>query len=382
MKKIARPLQVLSYKQMVIYLFVSFGFLAILFFCFISCAPPEGAGRLGSGDGDEVDEVEDCTGDDQCQKVCEKIYDESWRECNSKGAETVSNLHRVFNRLRSSSVRRSKLDDLSSDDDSGININHFRTYLEVGADGWLRQIEGYSTDEGNDFKPYSKDSAQKVIEWLAEEENAAEVLSDVSRGSEILEALLKAAITSASTGLPRLCFWINGAYKVIVESETVFNPDEYPKIKIEDSSDSEVFNIRIDGSRYKDLYNLLSCREVSEPNGHDIFSLAADESNPHLFDVAFNLLDEVCAGSVLKSSKSQKEAICRRIMMCVLAIHYNGEKEIGGEIASITEDSDDVSNWDGWAYAEERFSDSSGGFDTDQACDLSSTEFGGNIEID
>ena len=379
MKAFINCLRDLSYKQLVVYLFVAFGSLIVLCSGFVSCAPPGEDTQLTSGsEGDEdeeEEEVEDCKGDDQCQYVCEKIYDESWRECSRESSETVSNLHRVFNRLRSDTVKRSKLDDIS-EGEGRITLDHFKKYLEVGADGWIRQIEGYTTDQGKTLDPYDANKANEVVEWLVENEKVAEILSNVGRGSDVLEELLKAAKLSGSAVTK--CFWRDSTRKLAtMTGETKFNSSGNT-VKILEVGTSNVAkaNFEIDGSRYYNLYDLLSCRGVSRSGGHDIFSLAADEGNEALFGVAFDLLDEVCRDSVLKSRESEKKAICRRAMMCVLAIQYN---DTGG---NLTANPDDVSKWDGWSYAKDQFSESSSGFDEDQACDVNDNEFGGNIDLD
>ena len=362
---------------MFICLFVTSCSLGVFLFSFVSCDPPINVRFPSSeddGDGndyDDDDDYEDCRGYEQCEDVCELIYNESWVECSELDSDEVNDLQRIHSRLKASSLSRAKLIEISNEEGE-VELNALEEYLEIGVDGWLKQIDGYETKEGNDVDPYDDENAQKVISWLAEEENVARILAEVDGGSRVLEALLMTATSG-------FCFWKNSRSADANYSSTVsFNSNfSGGKITIEIPDGSTPIDIEIDDSGLSNLYDLLSCTNVDGNSGPDIFSLAADEENRYLFELAFDLLDEVCEDSSLRSGEEEKEDICLRAMMCVVAI-----KNVSNGNASASE----IASWDGWGTgsnsygAKDRFRNS--GFKDTQACDISDREFGGNIDLD
>ena len=380
MKNSIKLLKVDLCKKWMFYFILFFGSFFIFSFSFISCAPPDGA-RLGSGNGDvpdEHDKEQGCRGYEQCEDICEDIYDESWEACSKESSETVTSLQKVFNRLKSTRADRSEFDEIS-EEEGGITLDDFRKYLELGADGWLEQIEDADNGSSDGYEP---SVAQDAIHWLAEEEDVAEILADMAEdGSEILEALLdKANRDMSGNRVP--CFWSGATNKAKITNESEFQfSTSTIQIFVVNSSNAVDTNptvtVKIDNDRDADLYDLLSCQDVggNSAGKDDIFSLAADENNEYLFNLAFDLLDEVCRDSNLKSLQSEREAICRRAMMCVVAIQYSNSA------APWIADRGDIESWDGWDYAEDRFNIN--GFDEDEACDINtgSEEFGGNIDI-
>ena len=251
-----------------------------------------------------------------------------------------------------------------------MTLEDFEKYLDIGTDGWLKQIEGDGVD------PYLKDRAQDAIAWLVEEQKITEALDSTGEGADVLKALLKIA------GEDNDCFWDSSDQKPRNVGQNIgFTLVSGDEIRIASLSPKKVINVEINEDL--DLYNLLSCSEVNgdTSNKSDIFSLAADEDNDTLFGLAFDILDEVCQDSKLDSRQSKRESICRRAMMCVVAINYYGSEETEESKTVINASKEDVAKWDGWDYAEDRFPDSSSGFDEDEACDMTNNEFGGNIRI-
>ena len=365
-----------SLRYPVLYFFLIVSFFVFLCSGFISCSDSAEAdldSREGSGLSEEEEEdFARCRGEDVCEDVCKTIYHESWKACSRAGSETVGNIQRIYSRLKTTRMKRARLNEISNERD-GMTIDHFKEYLDIGVDGWIKQIEGYATKEGPDAGPsYDLSQAQDVISWLAEEEEIAEVLLDVEDGSKVLEALM----IKANDGVALDCFW-KGTSQVIATlagpPNIEFKEESSYGIVIENSAHpNDSIKIKINGSKYQDLYELLSCTHV-DSSGKDIFSVAAYEDNEALFNVAFNLLDKVCKDSVL-SGHDKEEDICRRAMMCVLAIYYMN-------FGAAESNDADVATWDGWDYATDRFDIN--GFDEDEACGINDdhTEFGGNIEI-
>lgn len=359
-------------KQWTIYFISIISLLTVLCLSFISCAPPEGA-KIDSETDDVVEDVHDkeegCRGYEQCEDICEDIYDESWEACSRESSGTVTRLQKVFNRLKSSRASRTKFDEIS-EEDGGITLDDFKKYLEIGVDGWIEQIEEDSSNK------YENGAAKEAILWLAEEGSVAEILANLTEdGSDVLEALLEKA------NLPSCFFGSNpaGEYEVGGELKLRMGGSQLQVITIGGAFADPDIEVEIDNSRDKRLYELLSCRtdvnvdvdgDDNPDNDPDVFSLAADEDNEHLFNLAFDLLDEVCQESNLDSRQAERIAICRRVMMCVLAINYHG---------SGTASRDDIETWDGWDYAQDRFD--IGGFDEDEACDIDDRRFGGNIRL-
>lgn len=388
MKRFLVNLQNYSYRYRVSYFLLIFCLFIFLCSGFVSCSDPN-EGNLDSRENEGLSEEEEedfakCRGDDICEDVCKTIYNESWKECSRAGSEKVGNIQRIYSRLKQTRVKRSRLDEISDERD-GMTIDHFKEYLEIGVDGWIKQIEGYSTKEGPDSMSYSAHQAQEVIRWLAREDEISEVLLEVNNGSKVLETLLNATKPGVPTNptTEPLCFWrddpLNNDKLARFNSGTIvtwFGAESAYDITIEQvgSSDNRI-KIKIDGSKYRDLYDLLSCTNVdgSGEEKSDIFSVAAYEDNEALFNVAFNLLDEVCRDSVL-TGHDKEEDICRRAMLCVLAIYYM-------DFQNAESNDTDVATWDGWNYAAERFDIN--GFDEDEACGINDdhTEFGGNIDI-
>lgn len=370
MKQFLSHLKNSSYKQMFVCLFVAFGSLGVLIFSFVSCDPPISIRYPSSTEDDEGrdddDDYDECRGFEACEDVCELIYNESWQECSEQDSDEVNELQRVHSRLKASSLSRAKLIEIS-EEEGDVELNAFEEYLEIGVDGWLKQIDGYDTKEGNAVLGYNDVKAQEVISWLAEEEHVAKILAKVDGGSRVLEALLYKANSDA-------CFWEGGSStSAQYSSRTITFSSNSSEREIEISGNGVNIDIEIEDSGHFELYDLLSCVDVGN-SSTDIFSLAADEDNRYLFDLAFDLLDDVCEDSHLRTGQEESEEICRRVMMCVVAIEKEGR------------DSEDIEAWDGWGTgsnsygAKDRFRES--GFKDSEACDINSIEFGGNIDID
>ena len=368
MNKVTKHLTRRLYRQITVYLFVIFGSLFVSGLLFTSCSSDVGMdSRSDSENNDDDEELGDCTDYESCEYICKRIYGESSRACSREDAETVSNLQKIYNRLKQTRVEKTTLNEISEEQHE-IELDYFRRYLEIGLDGWLRHIEGY-TDRNGTKTAYKPDQARETIEWLVDNERVAEILLDVDGGRNILKVLLETARDGND------CFW-KGSISAKVEGEVSFEREELRYIKISIIGGKAIFKIRIRDSKCFDLYDLLSCTNVdgSGDAESDIFSLAADEENEYLFNLAFELLDDVCRDSLLISNYEQEEEICRRAMMCALAVQYEVGKDSLGTAAN------GIHTWNGWDYAEERFTGSY--FDRNQACDINDTKFGGNINRD
>lgn len=278
-----------------------------------------------------------CSERDSCADICSEIYDSARErsECEELTIRQVGELDEVYELLTS---KVGDLEKLSEEEDD-YELEHLKCYLSIGGKGWIEGIK----DSG-----FDSNDAQDTLEWIAENNDVAAILTgDTNDGKEIVEELLlkvlpdfdsteynallddqtisKTILTAASASSTATDLW---------ELDRASNARDL-NISTYDGSESEE-TITLDSDEDAILYDALSYR-VFDSNEDNIFSLATDESNPNLFDLAFSILNEVCDDA----GRNEDESIaCRKALMCWVDEHSSED------IWDMIEDIDDINGND------------------------------------
>lgn len=341
-------------KRFLTLLFICFVGLTFISTSFISCGP--GFDNPGSeddgGDGDDGEEEENdddrddgdtCRGNETCEEVCEKIYEEyaEARKCFDEGDLKVGRIQRVHNLLmgnigtdgdfNSGRDKDELLRDLEvisdsdedDDDEEAVRPVDLEYYLELGATKYITAIKNGlgGSDSNSKLK-----LLVTTLKWMIDNEEIADQLEDVNDGSEILEELL-----------------LN--IRLADSSNCLSN--ETPSGSVDDSqADTDLWGLSISGKNltvtYRKgnnvtpnasilldknsdarLYDALSCISVENRN---VFSYSAQEDNETIFNMAFDLLDKICEDVTTEKDKNKA---CAKIMMCWTAWKVAGESSPG-----------------------------------------------------
>ena len=319
---------------------------------FSSCSPNNQTNEdstVGNTDGDDTggnrrttnndrcdDNVGDkCKGNESCEQVCENIYNvwDAQRSCMDRGDETVGKLQKIHNRLMGKKANTPNAEERNSravwnslieitDEEDGVGRDDFKCYLQIGVDKYIDEIKkGLRPDENAE----RRNNLLVTLEWFVKgDKEAGEILSELSAGDDILEALLLTLADGASGdasngGLEKSKDCITGLYEPNCSGD---NPDidnwhlvnSNLKVCIKTGGDVEDRTIELH-SEDKELYQALSCFHKGAINGKNIFSYSAKEENEHIFDLAFELLNGICNN--IKSSKDNgQDKACARALMC------------------------------------------------------------------
>ena len=339
LKELISILNIYSMKRFLCLFFVCAVGISFIGSSFISCAP--GIDELDSSstdddrrrdrdtedDEDDDDEGDECKGDEVCEGICDEIYEEYKEkiECMEKGDVKVAKLEEVHDLLMkdfdNADELENNLDEISEGDD--VDRDDFGDYLEIGGTKWKKEIEsglsGSSTDR----------AARLVVtlKWLVEDDNerAAKVLSSVDDGSAIFEALILKLKKFTSTGASCL----SGA-------PLASTPDRNKKTelwKVDDTGNRlqiAYYNgsipgpIDFDHSADTELYDSLSCHYTAPAIANrNVFSYAVRKGNQTIFDMAFELLSDICS-DVKEASVQQRDRACARALMCYTAWKEHG----------------------------------------------------------
>ncbi len=160
----------------------------------ISCTPRDGissdAFSLSDGDDDDIALADSRRGDrrdrrpcedrDSCQDSCDYMFRNSSArsDCYALNFDDVSDLEQVFDELHSSSISKRSLED--------IDVNDFEDFLELDIDGWIDIIVGEEGGDHNNHNPYDTMEAKSALEWIAENENVARVISRTDEHHDVL----------------------------------------------------------------------------------------------------------------------------------------------------------------------------------------------------
>ena len=343
-----------SYLLSLIYVSSGFFILSLALSLFTSCSPSTTTGSstttttTGSTstpppptevkcDKASDDSTGVCSERDSCADICGEIYDSAREksECEELSIRQVGELDEVYDLLTN---KVGDLEELSEEEDD-YEIEHLQCYLSIGGNGWIEGIKD------NDF---SSNDAQDTLEWLAENNDVAAILTgDTNDGKEIVEELLlkilpaitstdysnltedqtisKTILTAATGGSSAEDLW---------ELDRSSNAKDL-NISTYDNGETEE-TITLDSDDDAILYDALSYR-VFDSNEDNIFSLSTDESNPNLFDLAFSILNEVCEDA----GRNEDESIaCRKALLCWVDEHSSED------IWDMIEDIDDINGND------------------------------------
>ena len=324
-------------------------------------------------DDDDEEDLRDCTDSGACESICQKIYDTSYVDCYDLEVDEVSNLYKVYKELKAGKIDRSDLEDIKKD--------HFEEYLNIGTDGWLKEIDGTDPDDG-----YAPASASTVLEWLVEDADAAEVLHEAKDGHKIIENLIHkiVGIKGRCDGGEHACLlggrgiifpppgWRNHQaplpfslrIKTVVDHIAIagkhnsaiddcFTNRGYVKLHYYSLSSLNrgslgslalpVKEIMFDS--HLCLYRNLTATKLV--NGTDIFTASAKRNNPFLFELAFEILDDVCSNHLDSGTNSKAhKTVCRKAVLCTLAMKE--QIEAGPGLVSREDGKDKISKWEGW----------------------------------
>lgn len=369
LKELMSILNIYSMKRFLCLFFVCAVGISFIGSSFISCAP--GIDELDStpGDDDERrrdrddeddedddDEGDECKGDEVCERICEEIYEifQERIECMEKGDVKVAKLEKVHDLLMedfgNADELENNLDKISDGDD--VDRDDFGDYLEIGGTKWKEAIEGGLL--GNDERLGDAEKAARLVitlKWLVEDEDdrAAKVLSSVDDGSAIFEALILKlkAFSKAASGSSASCL----SEETLTTSTNDRNKNN-ELWKVDSANDrlqivyyngSSPGPIVFDHSADTELYDSLSCHYTATAiRERNVFSYAAEKGNQTIFDMAFELLSDICS-DVEEGNVQQRDKACARALMC-----YTAWKEDGGTSTSDPDDAGKV-----WDMAEE-----------------------------
>ena len=317
-------------------------------FSFVSCAP--GIDEQASGDGDDGDEEttprrrrddedddeddgDKCRGNESCERVCEAIYEDYSEKtnCMDEGELQVGRLEKVYNLLmkegRDADDVESDLQELSAGEED-VDINHFEDYLKIGSAEWIRAIKaGLGNGDNNS-------NLIELLKWFVKDKEVAEIISEVDDGKKVLEELLlkmSSNLGNTSTDCMRGSSASGGSNGGDVVGLWAINiVDHELNIAYYSGSGSgpTVGDILLK-SKHTELYDALSCMYSDIKSGnHNIFSVAENENNQVLFDMAFDLLDEVCE-DLYKNPTHEEDVACRRALLCWTAEQRESTSESG-----------------------------------------------------
>lgn len=334
-----------SLKRFLSVFFICFLGLAFISTSFISCSPgfdnpgsedeDEDGDDNGDDDGDDDidddrDDGETCKGNEKCERICEQIYTEyaERHRCVDEGDKKVERLKKIHDLLIAPGETRSskallrdleKISEADEEDDSNtaIRVVDLRYYLGIGKTKYVEAINnnlGDSTDE----------LLITALKWIIDNKKVAEVISKADKKEKILEALLvriaavggvdcmesENTVSAAGAKSQQIDLW---SLKVSSKTITVaYFADTYP--------------ITFDNSEKVKVYNALSCLVLNFSN-RTVFSYAARKDNSFVFDMAFEILEEVCE-DVKKIN--DRPIACAKTMMCWTAwMEANVSKAIG-----------------------------------------------------
>ncbi len=346
-------------KKYVYILFCLAVAMAVFGSSFLSCSPEfadQGSGNTNTtsnnnnDDGDDDDDPDEtcddnegdpCKGNETCERVCEAIFEEygEIRACINTGDETVDKLQKVHNLLMGKNagvtsgtrteVTRSPAeveDDLNKigedeDEDGGVDRDAFRCYLEIGASKYITQIKKGLAPSGVSDK---RERLIKTLEWMVKDKESAEILADVNAGDDILEILLFSLGDTYPPATPSThCIGGSDYSETHLVTSVGANMDQ--KIWGLDISNNNLIikyyksgslkgTISLDSTHDAKLYNALSCMHEGDSGPQNIFSYSAEKENQYIFNLAFELLSDICE-NVTEKSREQDKA-CARTLMC------------------------------------------------------------------
>ena len=153
---------------------------------------------------DEVNTISSvCSDRDSCQDICDDLFSYTTERynCYELSSDEVNTISKVSDELEHREINSNELEDLDADD--------VRAYLEIGMDSFIDLIKGEAV--GDDAKennapqwgervsaPSSnRRNSAKILVWIAENEDIAEVILEQDRNFELGLELFQAVGVSA-----------------------------------------------------------------------------------------------------------------------------------------------------------------------------------------
>ncbi len=292
---------------------------------FMSCTPnfdvDSGSSRDSNNNSDDDDDDEDdgekCLGHETCEKICEKIYyaGRDQVDCQEEGRNKVGRLDEIYDLLKTGDSR--DLEKIFPDED-GVELDDLEDYLNIGISGVEDLIDENS--KGDDYWD-DINKLGSVLKWIIDEEDVANVLNglDDNGGHRILEELLdRMEVTKDGD-----CISKNSL--ACGTSPTINHVNHYDydsnSGQIEICTDNRDPTLKgsvdlVNGADIQ-LYDALSCvYNDLRANGKDqnVFSYASVKNNSIIFNMAYNLLNDICENVDDRDPDHQRA--CRKALLC------------------------------------------------------------------
>ena len=353
----------------IISLFVFLIFIAV--YTGVSCTPPGTPLESRSEDRDDDDDDDDdrrrtrtCSDRDSCQDICDDMFEYTTEryKCYDLGYEEVNTISKVWDEFSRNSVRSSELEDLDADD--------VRSYLELGFESFIDLVKGEAVGDSVNKAQWNPDgddndrtscsvsnkncianNARKIMKWLAEEDDIAEIFLEQDRDFELgLELFQAINHTKGSTNTAKL-YALNGGrgsttgvfedaaltiIKVATATSDYFvcfdkgfpdNDDrsDVTMVKYADNSTcgspSKQMDLRFDRvSRFLSGFLVGSNSNsftISEFSNESFMTFAADERNEKAFEWGHKTLLEFCKEATDEDEDDVEVKTCLQTVYCM-----------------------------------------------------------------
>ncbi|MDE0150869.1 MAG: hypothetical protein OXK80_00010 [Bdellovibrionales bacterium] len=290
----------------------------------ISCTQPT-TSELGSErDDDDRDDDDDnrrtrtCSDRDSCQDTCDDLFSYTTERygCYDLDPSEVNVISKVSDELERNLVRSNELEDIDADD--------FRAYLEIGMESFIDLVRGVPVGDSakdNNRAQWNTNAnvvtnSTTVMEWIAEEENIAEVILEQDRdfelGLELFQALavdvtFDPPITNAVLVGTGVCvdFLVGNRFDIgdSLSSSDCASPKEL--------LDLSHFNGMSGVSKF------LSGFLLAQISGDSFMTFSADERNDTAFEWGHNTLLEFCKEATDEDEGDVEVKTCLQTAYCV-----------------------------------------------------------------
>lgn len=270
------------------------------------------------------DSSERCSESERCKETCEDMYLKATDldRCYDSQENRVKAVSEVFEVL----VNPDRLSDLNDIEDK--DFSHF---LNIGYRGFLDLIDPVHRDEDGDRRneywedihAYDSDSAQLVLEWIANKEKIARTVLSKDDDLDIIRHLFCIAGRSVSEDEQKeyICdLWgvsVSDCNSITLGSDGMWTPLNPPNIDnwsitLEDS-DPPSRGICHDNPA--SIYIGLIQGEYDDV-GFSTYAEAQDNDNA--VEIAEDLIAEICGSSPLE------ENLCAQFYLCPVLVEYEG----------------------------------------------------------
>ena len=140
-----------------------------------------------------------CDDRDSCSDSCDYMFvaSRARSKCYDLSMSDVNNLEEVFDVLSSNSISDNDLEDVDEDD--------LEEFLGLSVDGWVDVIKGDRDDGQNEVREaYSSNDARKILEWIADNDDIANVILANDDDADVFYELFLRLGTGFDIGTKRL----------------------------------------------------------------------------------------------------------------------------------------------------------------------------------